>query len=150
MLYEQQWSLWVLLGYFAVRLLAGPLSYAANAPGGLFAPLLALGALWGAIFHQVLTGLGGGAVVGLVGDSPIPFALVGMAALFTATVRAPLTGMVLIIEMSGTCVAHHSHVRRRGGRTLCGGAAEGPAHLRLVAGADAGRRDSPAGVASGS
>lgn len=137
-------------GLLAVRLLAGPLSYAANAPGGLFAPLLALGALWGAIFHQVLTGLGGGAVVAVVGDSQIPFALVGMAALFTATVRAPLTGVVLIIEMSGTCVAHHSHVRRRGGRTLCGGAAEGPAHLRLVAGADAGRRDSPAGVASGS
>lgn len=46
--YGQQWSLWVLLGYCAVRVLAGPLSYAANAPGGLFAPLLALGALWGA------------------------------------------------------------------------------------------------------
>lgn len=53
-------------------------------------------------FHQVLTGLGGAAVVAVVGDSPIPFALVGMAALFTATVRAPLTGVVLIIEMSGT------------------------------------------------
>lgn len=41
LLYGQQWSLWVLLGYFAVRFLAGPLSYAANAPGGLFPPLLA-------------------------------------------------------------------------------------------------------------
>lgn len=50
----------------------------------------------------MLTGLGGAAVVAVVGDSPIPFALVGMAALFTATVRAPPTGVVLIIEMSGT------------------------------------------------
>lgn len=97
-----QWSLWVLLGYLAVRFLAGPLSYAAGAPGGLFAPMLAIGALWGTLFHTVLTGVGGPAVVAVVGDSPVPFAVVGMAALFTASVQAPLTGVVLIIEMTGT------------------------------------------------
>lgn len=37
----------VLAGYLVVRFLAGPLSYAAGTPGGLFAPLLALGAVWG-------------------------------------------------------------------------------------------------------
>jgi CIC family chloride channel protein len=33
---------------------------------------------------------------------PIAFALVGMAAFFTAVVRAPFTGILLIIEMSGS------------------------------------------------
>ncbi len=82
------------LGYFLIRFVAGPLSYAAGTPGGLFAPLLALGALWGVLFHAAAALLPG------VGTSPIPFALVGMAAFFAATVRAPFTGIVLIIEMT--------------------------------------------------
>ncbi|WP_395727698.1 ClC family H(+)/Cl(-) exchange transporter [Nakamurella sp.] len=82
------------LGYFLVRFVTGPLSYAAGTPGGLFAPLLALGALWGVLFHA------GAALLPGVGPSPIPFALVGMAAFFAATVRAPFTGIVLIVEMT--------------------------------------------------
>lgn len=95
-------GVWALLGYLAVRFLAGPLSYSTGAPGGLFAPLLALGAVWGALFHTLLVAVGGSAVSGLIGDSAIPFAVVGMVALFTATIRAPLTGLVLIIEMTST------------------------------------------------
>ena len=83
-----------LVGYFVIRFLAGPLSYAAGTPGGLFAPLLALGALWGVLFHA--------SVVPIlpIGDNPAPLALVGMTAFFAATVRAPFTGIVLIIEMT--------------------------------------------------
>lgn len=97
-----QLGLLPLLGIFVVRVLAGPLSYATGAPGGLFAPLLALGALWGALFHGALVLVGGQAVIGVVGDSPAPFALVGMTAMFTASVRAPLTGVILVIEMTST------------------------------------------------
>lgn len=87
-----------LIGYLVVRLLAGPLSYAAAVPGGLFAPLLAVGALWGVLCT---------AVVDLVwpGDASflmIPMAIVGMGAFFGATVRAPITGMVIVIEMTAT------------------------------------------------
>jgi CIC family chloride channel protein len=82
------------LGYFLIRFVTGPLSYAAGTPGGLFAPLLALGALWGVLGHAAVAGLPG------VGASPIPFALVGMAAFFAATVRAPFTGIVLVVEMT--------------------------------------------------
>lgn len=88
-------SVWGLLGFFAVRFLMGPLSYAAGTPGGLFAPLLALGALWGALVHSVA-----GPLLGEVADSRLPLALVGMTALFAATVRAPVTGIVLIVEMT--------------------------------------------------
>lgn len=97
-----QLGLLPLLGIFVVRALAGPLSYATGAPGGLFAPLLALGALWGALFHDVLVLVGGQAVVAVIGASGAPFALVGMAAMFTASVRAPLTGVILVIEMTST------------------------------------------------
>lgn len=84
-----------LVGYVLIRFLVGPRSYAAGAPGGLFAPLLALGALWGALFHAAVF-----AVLPAIGASPIPLALVGMTAFFAATVRAPFTGIVLIIEMT--------------------------------------------------
>ena len=98
----QQLPLLPLLGLLLVRLVAGPLSYASGTPGGLFAPLLAVGALWGALFHSLALAVGGGAAADLLGTSSVTFAIVGMVALFTGSVRAPLTGIVLIIEMTST------------------------------------------------
>lgn len=86
------------LGYLVVRLVAGPLSYAAAVPGGLFAPLLAVGALWGVLFT-------GGLNVLIPESNPslvVPMAIVGMAAFFGAVVRAPVTAIVLVIEMTAT------------------------------------------------
>jgi len=40
----------VVIAILAVRFVAGPLSYSAAVPGGLFAPLLAVSALWGLLF----------------------------------------------------------------------------------------------------
>jgi len=85
------------LGYLAVRVFAGPLSYAAAVPGGLFAPLLAVGALWGVLFVGVLNLLWPNDGHSLA----VPMAIVGMAAFFGAVVRAPLTAVVLVIEMTG-------------------------------------------------
>lgn len=72
-----------------------PASYSVRTPGGLFAPLLVLGAvlcLWmGKIFGLALPGMG---------VQPEGFALVGMAALFTGVVNAPVTGIVLVTEMT--------------------------------------------------
>ena len=81
---------------FAVRFLIGPFCYAAGTPGGLFAPLLAVGAAFGALFAGV-----GNLWAPSEEFSPIAFAVVGMCALFTAIVRAPLTGIALTIEMTG-------------------------------------------------
>ncbi len=93
----------VVIGLLALRFVAGPLSYAAAVPGGLFAPLLAVGALWGLLF------VGGFGFVlqqtGWPGDTAalaVPMAIVGMAAFFAATVRAPVTGIVLVVEMTAT------------------------------------------------
>ena len=89
-------ALWAIPLWFGLRFVLSMASYGTGAPGGIFAPLLVLGAL---------IGLGIGKLTGqwfphLV-PNPAIFAVVGMAAYFTAIVRAPLTGIVLIIEMTG-------------------------------------------------
>jgi len=82
---------------FVFRFVLSTVSYAARTPGGLFAPLLVLGAqlglLYGALCQFVLPQLH---------IEPEGFAVVGMAALFTGVVRAPLTGIVLVVEMTAS------------------------------------------------
>lgn len=84
------------LGILSVRFVLGVVSYTAATPGGLFAPMLVLGSQLG-----LLTGLLGQAVAPGWAPEPAALALIGMAAFFTATVRAPLTGIVLVTEMTG-------------------------------------------------
>jgi chloride channel protein, CIC family len=91
----------VIIGILAVRFIAGPLSYSAAVPGGLFAPLLAVGALWGLLFAGAFNAMWPSDATQLA----IPMALVGMAAFFGATVRAPVTGMVVVTEMTATTEA---------------------------------------------
>jgi chloride channel protein, CIC family len=78
------------------RFLIGPFCFGAGTPGGIFAPLLVVGAAFGALFAGLTNVL-----LPSAGLSTVAFAVVGMAAFFTAVVRAPLTGMVLAIEMTG-------------------------------------------------
>lgn len=78
------------------RFFLGPLSYAAGTPGGLFAPVVALGALMGAASGLALHELSP-----ILVPSPLAFAVTGMAAFFTASIRAPLTGIVICLEMTG-------------------------------------------------
>lgn len=79
-----------------LRLALGSVSYAAGTPGGLFAPMLVLGAWLGLGSGKVLA-----ATIPWLGIEPQAFAVVGMAALFAGAVRAPLTGIVLVTEMTG-------------------------------------------------
>jgi CIC family chloride channel protein len=72
------------------------MSYGSGAAGGIFAPLLVLGALGGLWF-----GAGVQHVAASAGLTPEVFCVLGMGALFTAIVRAPLTGIVLMIELTG-------------------------------------------------
>lgn len=87
-------SLWMLILVFVLRFLMGILCYGTGVPGGIFAPMLALG---------TLLGLGCSYVLKWSVDSslhPGMFAVAGMGALFAACVRAPLTGIVLVVEMT--------------------------------------------------
>jgi CIC family chloride channel protein len=85
------------LALFVLRFLLGAVSYAARTPGGLFAPMLVLGAQGGLFIGSVCS-----VWFPSVGTDPTQYAVVGMAALFTAVVRAPLTGMILAIELTGS------------------------------------------------
>jgi chloride channel protein, CIC family len=80
-----------------MRFALGAVSYAARTPGGLFAPILVLGSQSGLFFGTLCYHVAPNA-----GIHPVAFAVVGLAALFTAVVRAPLTGIVLAIELTGS------------------------------------------------
>ena len=81
---------------FLIRFGLGAVSYAAATPGGLFAPMLVLGAQLGLFFGFLCQLLFSNLQI-----QPVAFAVVGMAAFFAAVVRAPLTGIVLVTEMTG-------------------------------------------------
>lgn len=87
----------VVLAILAVRFVLGPISYAARTPGGLFAPLLAVGTQIGVIYGTIVGGW-----FPKIEANPAAAGVVGMAAFFTAVVRAPITGIVLVIEMTGS------------------------------------------------
>jgi CIC family chloride channel protein len=86
----------VLVALCLLKLAATVFSYSSGGAGGIFAPALFIG------------GMAGGAVgvldVGLLHHSPASlgaFALVGMGAVFAGIVRAPITSVLIIIEMTG-------------------------------------------------
>ena len=83
----------LLIGKFLFTLI----SYGTGVPGGFFLPMLVLGALVGSIcahfllaFHLIAANHAANVIV------------IAMAAFFSASVRAPITGTVLISEMTGS------------------------------------------------
>ena len=91
----------VIVGYLVLRFVVGQLSYSAPVVGGLFAPMLAVGALWGVLFVGVVDLVWPGAIAFLA----VTMAVVGMASFFGASVRATITGMVLVVEMTASTAA---------------------------------------------
>lgn len=81
------------------RFFLGPICYSSGVPGGIFSPILLMGSGIGVLFVLLLNPLL--IHIGISQLDPISFALVGMAAFFTVVVRAPLTGILLVTEMSG-------------------------------------------------
>lgn len=86
-----------LFALFFIRLLVTLICFCSGAPGGFFAPTLALGTLAGTVFGIVSIDLfpAMGLKVGM-------FAIAGMVGLFTAAVRAPVTGLLLVVELTGS------------------------------------------------
>lgn len=88
-------ALTAVVGMLVLRFVLGVVSYAASTPGGLFAPMLTLGADAGLIVGLVAMRL-----TPDIAPNPAACALIGMAAFFTATVHAPITGLILATEMT--------------------------------------------------
>jgi CIC family chloride channel protein len=91
---QYTWSFMAILA--GLKILATSLSFTSGTPGGLFAPTLFIGAMVG------------GAVAGLgrtlapeLGIATGAYALIGMGTLFAGILRAPITSVFMIIEVSG-------------------------------------------------
>ena len=71
-------------------------SFGSGAPGGTLFPLVVLGALLGGIFSRLVSGFG-------VPTTFFPnFVALGVAGLFSGVVRAPVTAVVLVFELTGS------------------------------------------------
>jgi CIC family chloride channel protein len=88
------WHMLILLAVF--KILATTVSFVSGTPGGMFAPTLfvgaAVGGAVGAIERHFFPGL-----TGSIGS----YALVGMGTLFAGFLRAPLTSVFMVLEVSG-------------------------------------------------
>ncbi|MDE3084233.1 MAG: H(+)/Cl(-) exchange transporter ClcA [Verrucomicrobiota bacterium] len=87
-----RWLLLLLVARFFLTMW----SYGSGAAGGIFAPLLVIGALGGLAVGHVAHAVAPGWA-----EHPEVFAVIGMGGLLTSIVRAPLTGIVLMIELTG-------------------------------------------------
>ncbi|MEO1191261.1 MAG: H(+)/Cl(-) exchange transporter ClcA [Pseudomonadota bacterium] len=98
LLHGHDYALGMLLLIFVVRSITTFGSYTCRIPGGIFAPMLALATLTGLIIGTVISLL--------VPDGSeldaVAMAIAAMGGLFTATVRAPLVGVVLVMELTGS------------------------------------------------
>ena len=91
---QYTWQILAILG--ALKIVATGLSFSSGTPGGLFAPTLFMGAMIG--------GAVGMAERQIVPHLAIPvgaYALVGMGTLFAGILRAPMTSVFMIMEVSG-------------------------------------------------
>ena len=71
------------------------LSYSSGGSGGIFAPSLFIGAMVGGTMGQIVS-----AVFPNSPTAPGAFALVGMGAMFCGVIRAPITSVLIIFEMT--------------------------------------------------
>ncbi|HJR59672.1 MAG TPA: chloride channel protein [Vicinamibacterales bacterium] len=78
-----------------MKIVATVISYASGNPGGIFAPTLYIGAMTGAVVGTIVSRLAPFAVA-----EPGAYALVGMGAVFAGIVRAPLTSVFMIFELT--------------------------------------------------
>ncbi|SHI52587.1 ClC family H(+)/Cl(-) exchange transporter [Lutispora thermophila] len=91
--YGMKMMMLILIMKFAYSMI----SFGSGAPGGIFFPLLVLGALTGAIYSSALE-----SIFGFQKGYMENFIILAMTGYFTAIVRAPITGSILITEMTGS------------------------------------------------
>lgn len=90
-LQNTNFSLKMLFIIFIVKLLFSIICFSSGIPGGIFFPILVLGATLGVIFGNIFDPM----YINL-------FIILGMAGYLTAIVRAPITAIILIFEMTGS------------------------------------------------
>ena len=118
----------VLLLVAVVRFVGTMASYPVNVPAGIFAPLLAIGTTVGLIAARLVEMILVQVPMAIPPHTGNAFAVAAMGGLFSATIRAPLVGVVLLVELTGafelilplmiTCVTAHAVAQALGGRPI--------------------------------
>ena len=85
-----------LIIFFIVKLIFSAISFGSGVAGGIFLPLLVLGAIVGGIFGEAFNQINGSNELYIAN-----FVILGMVGMFSAIVGAPATGVILITEMTG-------------------------------------------------
>ncbi|MDD3213621.1 MAG: chloride channel protein, partial [Eubacteriales bacterium] len=88
----------LLLVFFVSKLLFTCTSFGSGVPGGIFLPILSVGALSGSIFGLIATQFG------LPSSYISDFAVCGMAGALSSSVKAPVTSILLTAEMTGSLI----------------------------------------------
>jgi len=88
------WQMLAILA--ALKIVATTLSFVSGTPGGMFAPTLFIGAMLGAAVAGAQN-----ALLPHLAGSPGTYALVGMGVLFAGFLRAPMTSVFMVLEVSG-------------------------------------------------
>lgn len=94
---RENYGIKLLLILWLAKFLFTMLSFGSGVPGGIFLPLLVIGALTGNIYGNI--------IMYMLHFNPQyieNFTVFAMAAYFTAIVKAPVTGSILITEMTGS------------------------------------------------
>ncbi len=86
---------WLLLALCLSKITATALTVGSGGSGGVFVPLLFTGAMLGGAYGSLAHWL-----APLATSSPGAYALVGMSAVFAAAAHAPITGIIMLIEMT--------------------------------------------------
>lgn len=90
-------ALGLLLLLALIRFVTTVACYSSGVPGGIFAPMLTLAVCIGLAFGEAARVL-----LPDAGIAPLAFAIAAMGGLFTASVRAPIVGVALTLELTGS------------------------------------------------
>ena len=93
---DGKFTLMALATLFVAKLFFSTGSFGTGTPGGIFLPLLVIGAITGGLYSTFLSATFGVEEYYIKG-----FVIIAMAGFFSAIVRAPITGVILITEMTG-------------------------------------------------
>jgi CIC family chloride channel protein len=85
----------LLLALMGLKMVATSLAIGSGGSGGVFAPSLFVGSMFGGLFGSIVHSL-----FPALTSAPGAFALVGMAAVFGSAARAPITAVLILFEMT--------------------------------------------------
>lgn len=92
------YSLQILLILLIVKILFSSTSFGSGTPGGIFMPIIAISALSGGVFSSAASGLG------LTSQYLPVFVICAMAGGLTSCVKAPITSIILTVELTGSFI----------------------------------------------